>query len=594
MRSPRPRTLFLPVLGLLAAAMVMLLVVTVTTYFNLEKAREQAERVLEAQASAVVSGLAAGLRTGWRHWVWERDSLQGLVQEMSQTGDVEFIALLDKDGLVIAHSDPDLVGRVLVNYPALASKLSPEQIRGWFGPKGTYLSGRLIPPPDLSKLIPPPGLEEMGPGMMGSGKMRQRLLEHLERDNKLKPDVILVGLKTDTFMVARRQQLMHALIMASLLFVLGSAAIYFIFMVQNYQTIDKTLRNLSTYTSNIVDNMPNGLISTNAHGEPVVVNRAAREMFGWGEKKEKALTREPALESLRRKFEPMLAGGSVVLEEEFEAPGGSGQLPLAVSAAMVPAGAVGDETGPGTVFILRDLRQIRALEEQVRQSEKLAAVGQLAAGVAHEVRNPLSSMRGLARFLARDLDEKSRESEYLKVMVEEIDRLDRVITGLLDFARPRQPELEMVDLNETAQHTLNLVTDDARAQGISIRSDMSRLSPSALADRDMAVQAMLNIMLNAIEAMPEGGRMTVMTQVAGHEAVFAVEDTGPGIAPEDRNKLIDPFYTTKKKGSGLGLAQVAGIMKAHQGRLELGGEPGMGARVALYFPLAEETRKETA
>jgi signal transduction histidine kinase len=137
-----------------------------------------------------------------------------------------------------------------------------------------------------------------------------------------------------------------------------------------------------------------------------------------------------------------------------------------------------------------------------------------------------------------------------------------------------------------------LVTDEARRQGISLREDMAPSDPVIMADRDQVVQAMLNVLLNAVEAMPEGGRMTVGTAVEGEEVVFAVEDTGPGFPPSERSKFLDPFFTTKKKGTGLGLAQVAGIMDAHGGRVTLGGQPGMGARVALHFAPASKDGPE--
>ncbi|MEW6263406.1 MAG: ATP-binding protein [Thermodesulfobacteriota bacterium] len=575
MRRARPKALFLPVVGLLAAAVVLLTVVAMTTYFNLERAGFQARRVLDAQATAIVSGLAAGLRTGWRHWVWRADSLQGLVQEMAQTSDVAFITLLDQGGLVLAHSNPRLVGLFPAKIRPLIERLEDDQIKGWLANEDLYVAGRRLRP------------EEFGPGL-GPGRQGMMMRDRMEELEKLRPSVIIVGLHTKTYQDARSRQIQHAIIMAGLLFILGSAAIYFIFIVQNYRTIERTLTELNSYTASIVDKMPAGLITLDALGEPVMINRSARRMFGWGEAPEKILVRQPVIQALSREFGPRLGQGETIIEKEFEAPLDPQEpLPLAVSAAYFPA-----ETGSGLVFILRDLRQIRALEDQVRQSEKLAAVGRLAAGIAHEVRNPLSSMRGLARFLARGLDEKSREAEYLKVMVEEIDRLNRVITGLLDFARPRPPDLKPLDLNEIARHTTSLISDDLQHHGISLREDLAPGRPLILADRDMAVQAMLNLLLNALEAMPEGGRLTVSTKTNQDLALFVVEDTGPGLPIKDRSRLVDPFFTTKKKGTGLGLTQVAGIMEAHGGKLELGGEPGLGARVCLYFPLNSNSTPE--
>ncbi len=598
-RRPRPKTLFLPVVGLLAAVLVLFVVVTVTTYYNFQNGRRQAVSVLEAQAAAIVSGLTAGLRTGWRHWVWRPDSLQNLVEEMAWAGEVDFIALVAEDGRILAHSDPNQVGREMPEGVRFARFMEPGLLRGRMVGPNLYLAGRRFLKEEISlpRTMGPGG--PGGPGGMGPGMMRRHpegeepplppddprraWLAELERLPR--PELILVALKTQSYRQAASRQLWHGLVMALVLFVLGSAAIYFIFVVQNYRTIDRTLRDLSTYTSGVVDSMPGGLISLDGEGRPVMVNRAARTLFGWGNRKEGDLADDPVVKTLFGGMNDRLTEDRYTLEVDIDVPSANGKpIPLAVSAARVPL-----ETGPEMVLMLRDLRPIRALEDQVRRGEKLAAVGRLAAGVAHEVRNPLSSMRGLARFLARDLDEQSREAQYLKVMVDEIDRINRVITGLLDFARPRVPERAPVSLNEAAEHTLGLIEDDARLQGIVIDRESPPDERLVLADRDMVIQAVLNLLLNAVEAMPDGGRLTVRTGAEKGWGWIGVEDTGPGVSFEERSRLVDPFYTTKKKGAGLGLAQVAGIMEAHEGRLEIGGEPGRGGRFVLWFPLAQPT-----
>ena len=576
MRNPGPKTLFLPVVGLLAAAAVLLALLTVTTYLNLDREAKQAESILAARGATVVSGLAAGLRTGWRFWDWQQESLQGLIQEMSQGEDVAFITLLDDFGIIIGHSNPDLTGQVPKDYHKIVSALRTDKAVGWFQSRELYISGR--------RLSPREGMGRMG-RMMNPNRRSVMLLQ---------PSVILVGLKTEVYLSSRSAQINRAVMMGGLFFVIGLGAIYLIFVLQNYRTIDKTLSDLSTYTSGIVDNMPNGLISLDGDGRPVMINRAARTMFGFGEKSEKHLTNHPVLKALAGEFLKDLDSGQQILEREFAVSAEDGQsIPLAVSAALVQAGAEGTE-GQGAIFILRDLRQIRDLEEQVRQSEKLAAVGRLAAGVAHEVRNPLSSMRGLARFLARGMDEASREAEYLKVMVGEIDRINRVVTGLLDFARPPRPELSSVDLNDLLRHTLGLVTDDARHQGVDIIEELSENSLKALADRDQTIQAVLNVLLNGIEAMPDGGLLKVRTYTDSGQAVISIEDTGPGVEPEDRSQLFDPFYTTKKSGTGLGLALVARIMEAHHGRVVVGGQAGRGSVFSLYFCRPDTELEEEA
>ncbi len=144
MRNHGPKTLFFPVLGLLAAAAVLLALLTVTTYLNLGREAKQAERILAARGATIVSGLAAGLRTGWRFWDWPQESLEGLIQEMSQGEDVAFITLLDDLGIVIGHSNPDLTGKVLQDYHKIVSLLQTDKAVGWFEGRELYLSGRRL------------------------------------------------------------------------------------------------------------------------------------------------------------------------------------------------------------------------------------------------------------------------------------------------------------------------------------------------------------------------------------------------------------------------------------------------------------------
>ena len=217
--------------------MVLLCILTVTTYVNLDRSRKQAQRTLQAQASAIVSGLAAGLRTGWRHFMWQSDSLQALVEEMAQTGDVAFVALLDKDGKVMAHSDPSFIGRSLPQLTAFIGQLDDRQIKTYPAGNDLYVAGRFLREDEFHPGQPG---NSSGPGLM----MRRRMM----MNQSVQPAIILVGLKTTSYREAQKRQFQHALLMGTLLFVIGSAAIYFIFIVQNYRTIDRTLANLTTYT----------------------------------------------------------------------------------------------------------------------------------------------------------------------------------------------------------------------------------------------------------------------------------------------------------------------------------------------------------
>jgi two-component system sensor histidine kinase HydH len=242
---------------------------------------------------------------------------------------------------------------------------------------------------------------------------------------------------------------------------------------------------------------------------------------------------------------------------------------------------------------LRDLGEVRSLQEEIRRKEKLAAVGSLAAGIAHEIRNPLSSIKGLATYFGNKFAETDEDKESAGVMVREVDRLNRVISELLEFARPSELKLKQKNIKELLEHSVRLVQQDAKSNNIEIDLAVSDGLPSALLDPDRFSQALLNLYLNAIQAMDEGGVLSVKSTL-GEEGEIKVEiaDTGAGINPNDLNKVFDPYFTTKTKGTGLGLAIVHKIIEAHNGEIRIRSAPGKGTVFTLLIPISASQNYE--
>jgi two-component system sensor histidine kinase HydH len=243
----------------------------------------------------------------------------------------------------------------------------------------------------------------------------------------------------------------------------------------------------------------------------------------------------------------------------------------------------------GAVIILRDLREIKQLEEKVRRSEKLAAIGELAAGVAHEIRNPLSSIRGFAQYLRHALNDKPREKEYAETMVSEVDRINTVVTDLLTFARPMEAQLVPTDLTELIEHTVRLVEADARIRNINVQMNISDLSKIPL-DANQMTQAILNLLLNALQAAKNGGHIEVGAELDPSDSFLKiwVEDDGSGISADQKGKIFNPFFTTREKGTGLGLAIVHKIIENHDGEINLKSPPSgktRGCRFTIGIPI---------
>lgn len=213
--------------------------------------------------------------------------------------------------------------------------------------------------------------------------------------------------------------------------------------------------------------------------------------------------------------------------------------------------------------------EVRRLEEEVRRKEKLAAVGNLAAGVAHEIRNPLSSIKGYATYFGQRFPEGSEDREAAAVMVREVDRLNRVITDLIGLSRPSDVSPRPTCLENVVAHVMRLIRQDAEKRNVRLEYRTSRRVPNALIDSERMGQALLNLCLNALDAMPDGGRLTLVIAKSRKRVCLMVRDSGRGIEPRQLPHIFDPYFTTKGQGTGLGLAMVHKIVAAHNGEMNV-------------------------
>ena len=258
---------------------------------------------------------------------------------------------------------------------------------------------------------------------------------------------------------------------------------------------------------------------------------------------------------------------------------------------ILGSGTVIEYGGPKAVMIIaRDVTQIKRLQQQLIQSEKLAALGHLVSGVAHELNNPLTSVLGYTQLLLARASLDARAAEQLEIVSMEADRARRIVRNLLSFSRQRKPSRAEVDLDELLERTLELRGYEMKVNNISVCHNRGEI-PRVFADEHQLQQVFLNIIINAEQAMVNMGReasLTVSTETGtvGHVKVV-VADNGQGITPEIMEKLFDPFFTTKPvgKGTGLGLSISYGIIKEHDGTIRVESEPGQGARFIIELPV---------
>jgi signal transduction histidine kinase len=241
--------------------------------------------------------------------------------------------------------------------------------------------------------------------------------------------------------------------------------------------------------------------------------------------------------------------------------------------------------------------QLRALEASQRvalQNEKLAAIGRLAAGIAHEVRNPLGVIRASASMVREHFSPEEEAHRACEFIREEIDRLNSLITSLLTFSRPAELRLQPVMIEHVIDRALQLTNDELQRRGITVKRESEGTLPTVMADPDLIAQVIFGLLINAAEAVGEHGLVIVRTVSEQGQVIVEVVDTGPGIAPTDVERIFEPFFTTKSSGTGLGLPMAARIVRAHGGLIEVvpgqgASKDGAGARFRVHLPVSGPT-----
>jgi PAS domain S-box-containing protein len=350
-------------------------------------------------------------------------------------------------------------------------------------------------------------------------------------------------------------------------------------------------------TSLIIDSLPLGLYVVDRDYRIQVWNRQ-REMGAPGLRRDEVvgrqvfdvLTRQPANE-LRADLDRVFETGEIQ-QAELEVTLGGEMRTFQLS--KIPMRLEGDEISH-VITIGEDVTDSRRIQGQIMQSEKLAAIGQLAAGVMHEINNPLAtisvSVAAIGGRLSRlPESEKAAVEEYLELIDKEVDRCSRIVDGLLDFSRPKGKTKGKVVLNALVDETLFLLKHHQRFKRLTVARELDMSLPATMGNAEQLTQVLMALMLNAVDAMDDRGKLTVRTGrslARADEVVVEIEDNGIGIPRSEQSKIFEPFYTTKPpgRGTGLGLSICYGIVEDHRGRIEVDSQPGRGSIFRVFLPV---------
>jgi PAS domain S-box-containing protein len=347
------------------------------------------------------------------------------------------------------------------------------------------------------------------------------------------------------------------------------------------------LERMRQFSENILESLNDGLAVLDRNGRVVRWNRQMEELHGT--RHEEAVGRalhdlfDPQIVSLLRGATDGAAYYKIPLVSRHEPP-----RRLLVNVGMTPLRDSHDEV-VGSIVIVEDISSRVQLEEQLQISEKMASIGLLAAGVAHEVNTPLTGISSFTQMLLEGASPEDPKTAVLEKIERQTFRAAKIVNGLLNLARPAQVDSGPCDVHTVINDVLSLLEHQFKNGSIQVRKELAPVAPMVQGIEHKLQQVFLNLFLNARDAMPKGGWLTIVTRQDSDAAVVEVADTGSGIPAEQLSRIYDPFFTTKAigKGTGLGLSITYGIVQEHGGTISCDSQVGQGTRFTIHLPLAE-------
>jgi two-component system sensor histidine kinase HydH len=572
---------------LIGAVAILLPIFAFMTITSINRQKEKSSQLLLEKGAALIRSFEAGTRTGMMGMHRGTFQLQRLVTETARQPDIVYLLVTDAKGRIIAHNNLKLVGASYddnLNFETVSqTKTLQWRILNDIDGMKVFEVYRKFSPSER-----PPRMRHR-PGMMGRRMpLRPDEQQTFPQAFHDPPKAIFVGLDMISIEEAHATDIRHAVIMGVILLLVGFAGITLLFLFQSYRTTKASLARIKAFSDNVVENMPIGLIALDVeqriasfnHTAETVLQLSYREVIG--QNAERILP--PELWAELRDLRVQDQNGQVIEKEIDCTIRDGGIVPLEIGASLLEDE---NKTFLGYVILFKDLTEVRSLRTEIERSQRLASVGRLAAGVAHEIRNPLSSIKGFATYFKERYKNAPEDQQTANIMIQEVDRLNRVVGQLLEFARPVIVKPKLTDLNAFVNESIKLVEQQAVEKKITIKTNNSTRVEKLRIDSDRVNQVLLNLYLNAIESMEAGGELNVDLSANNetNEIEISVSDNGCGIPKKDLAKVFDPYFTTKSSGTGLGLAIAHNIVEAMAGTIKVKSDPGKGTTVTIKIPI---------
>ena len=600
---------------LLAAAIGLLsLIIFIFAANNIKRERSMLSEGLFRKGDAIIRFVEAGMRASMMTSMMggmmglNVPSVEGiaqtqrLIEQASESPDIHYIAVIDVSGKVLVHSNPEKMGNNIsrdlnilvkaytggafhiIKQPGLNQKffevLSPfRPFRAGGGLKRWQEQFRQeqfrqqhSTRTDLSPLgnIPPDSPHQSSLG------------------SETHPQFILVGLDMTELENTIRRYRFQMIFMSLTLLLVGLGGWISLMAAQGYSISQETLKRMRAFTGLLISKLPVGIIATDHENKIRTFNSTAAAMTGISLETVQNGEPEAVLPPKVSRFFPLHENSDEITDRDVSLAGGD-NVHYSLHLSSLPVYNQ-DSNFMGRVLLMYDLSELKRLEREIQRHDRLVALGKMAAGVAHEVRNPLSSIKGFATLLGSKFKDGSQEHEAADLLVYEAERLNRSITELLNYARPTTLKKEQINIGDLVASSLKLISGDAQALGVKTSLEIDPDIPSINVDRDRINQVLLNLYLNGLQAFEASSlekelKVSVHSDAAGRAIRIEIQDNGKGVSQENIDKVLDPYFTTKPEGTGLGLALAYKIVDEHNGTIRFKSTEGQGTAVSVTIPV---------
>ena len=578
--------------------MVLMPIFVLMTMDTIKDQRQQVIEKLTGRGIFLLRSFEAGARTGIMGFRWKAGNVQKLLYETALQPGIAYLMITSEKGKILADSDPSKTGSIYKNMPDI-KKLN----------RNTLVQHRIVVSDAGKKIFEV--FKKFNPARRGYGMestidLRQRritrnrhrmVFEEKDTDwcrmhffafrqkgqnaDVSQKQFIFAGLNMDRVEAMHKRFLRHSIGMGIVLFLIGCGGIVTLFIFQAYRTAKSSLSKVKAFSDRVVETMPAGLITINNDFHVTLSNKSAWFILdAWVDNDSGRNSFAVPDEMINLAHD--IKANKKNIAREIECVSRSMEIVL----LDINASPVIDNSGEiaGFLFLFRDLTELKKLKKEVERNRRLAAVGKLAAGVAHEIRNPLSSIKGFATYFKERYKNSPNDLKTAEIMINEVERLNRSVSQLLEFAKSVPISKKEVSLSKLLSHSIQLVQNDLDKKNIKAAVEIKTEKDCFTTDPDRINQILLNLYLNAVHAMDDGGILSLQAYDSENNFFIKVKDTGTGIEKNDLDHIFDPYFTTKPDGTGLGLAMVHSAVEALDGSISVESRKGEGTVISMKFP----------